>query len=568
MWINERVRRTLTAGVVVALAGVVAAGCGDDDPAPPSTGQIAVTTVTTGDTPDPDGYTLTVAGSPEGAIGVNAQLIVGDLAAGTYAVGLTDVAANCTVAGDNPRNLEVTAGVSTTTTFNVNCPGAPAAVTIAAETEADEVTLTWAVSPLATSYRAELVGGTADLTQTLAAGSTVALFTDADDGLEDGVTYDATVYAINDEGETASNTVEVETNFFPWDENFPTSLHETGMGKITYYSAANGGFERLTGVPYTQAFCAGCHSSTDGRPPVSGRTCDRCHSTTDPQLGADDVDDSWDPVTSVCLGCHSRQKAEMGAGWTDVHRTMGFGCMNCHSLGDVHGDGNEYAGLQDIGAIDANCTNAGCHDPATFTHPAGDPHGGDVSCAACHAQTVTTCNNCHFEAELSGDGKVYPKPPKTGWMMLGNRFKRDGSGETEVYPVNFQSVKYTTAAFDSTSYVAFGFFTPHSIGTGRGCTDCHNDMGGTNPAIVQYNTDGFIDMAKFDAGTGKIINPDGVVPIPEDYLTSLKFEFATTEDLGLTWVFYKASADTIRIPTQWVTPLSAAQMNALGMTGP
>ncbi|MCL7970514.1 MAG: hypothetical protein M8866_00295, partial [marine benthic group bacterium] len=399
------------------------------------------------------------------------------------------------------------------------------------------------------------------------AGTTTAVFTNLDDGLEDGVEYAATVYAINDEGEAPSNEETVTTNFFPWDEWFPTSLHETGAGKITYYSAANGGFERLTGVPYETAFCIGCHSSTDGRPPVSGRTCDRCHSTADPQLGANDVDDSWDPATSVCLSCHSRQKNELGLGWSDVHRDMGFGCMACHTNEDVHGDGTQYDGLQDLGAIDANCET--CHDAgAGFVHPAGDPHDGAVSCAACHAQTVVTCNSCHFESEINGDGKVFPKPPKTGWLMLANRLKRDGSGETEVYPANFQSVKYTTAAGDSTTYVAFGYYTPHTIGTGRTCADCHNNMGGTNSAIVDYNATGVINMAIFDAGTQKIVNPDGIVPIPEDYLQSLYYEFADTDDVGATFQFYKAGADTIRVPTQWVTPLSFDQMDALGMAPP
>ena len=191
-----------------------------------------------------------------------------------------------------------------------------------------------------------------------------------------------------------------------------------------------------------------------------------------------------------------------------------------------------------------------------------------MACASCHAQTVVTCNSCHFESEINGDGKVFPKPPKTGWMMLANRLKRDGSGETEVYPANFQSVKYTTATFDSTTYVAFGFFTPHSIGTGRTCSDCHNNMGGTNEAIVEYNATGQISMSVFNAATQKIDNPDGVVPIPEDYLQSLYYEFADTDDVGATFQFYKAGADTIRIPTQWVTPLSFDQMSALGMTPP
>jgi len=428
MWMSERVRRALTVGIVAALGGMVAAGCGDDDPAPPTTGQIAVTTVTTGDTPDPDGYALTLDGNAAGDVGVNDVAIIPDLTPGTYTVALTGVAANCTVAGDNPRDLNVTAGVSTTTTFSVNCPGAPAAVTLTAATEADEVTLTWTASPLATSYRAELVGGTADLSQDLAAGTLTAVFTATDDALEDGVAYAATVYAINDEGEVASNTVNVDTNFFPWDENFPTSLHETGAGKTTFYDAIpNRGFEEYTDVMYSELACIGCHSAASGLPPVLGRSCDRCHDTADPQLG-DVVDTSWD--TGKCLGCHSRQTLEIQLGYTDVHRDMGFDCMSCHSLEDVHGDGNEYDGLMDIGAIDAACTN--CHNEENnFVHPAGDPHGGAVACAACHAQSSVTCNNCHFEAQVPPiTGKFFLTPPAHDWLWLGNRLKRDGSGET------------------------------------------------------------------------------------------------------------------------------------------
>jgi len=565
MWINERVRRTLTAGLVVALAGVVAAGCGDDDPAPPTTGQIAVTTVTTGDNPDADGYVLSLDSNNAGNIGVNDQTIIPDVPAGDYTLELTDVAANCTVAGDNPRDLTVSGGVSTTTSFSVDCPGAPAAVTITAVTDADEVTLTWELSALATSYRAELVGGTADLEEILADDATVAVFTALDDGLEDGVAYVATVYAINDLDETPSNAADVTTNFFPWDENFPISLHETGAGKTTYYNTVpNRGFEERTNVAYQSLACIGCHSSTSGLAPVSGRTCDRCHDTVDPQLG-DVVNTSW--TDGVCNGCHSRQGLEKSL-YTDVHRDMGFDCMTCHTLEDVMGDGNEYLSLQDIGAIDSECTD--CHDAGSgFTHPAGaDPHSGDVACASCHAQSIVTCNNCHFEAQVNNTGKFFLKPPAHNWMWLGNRFKRDGSGETEVYPINYQSVAYL-----DTTFVAFGFYTPHTIGpaaTARQCADCHN-WNGDIAAIEQYNAEGIIDVAKWDEGAGNLVYPTGVVPLPADYLTSLKFDFAATDDpAGApgTWYFLKAGADTIQILPQYVTPLSTAQTDALGMTGP
>jgi hypothetical protein len=241
---------------------------------------------------------------------------------------------------------------------------------------------------------------------------------------------------------------------------------------------------------------------------------------------------------------------------------MGFECDDCHGNEDVHGDGTQYDGLMDIGAIKAACTN--CHNEgAGFTHPAGtDPHGGDVACASCHAQSSVTCNNCHFEAQVPPiTGKFFLTPPSDNQLWLGNRLKRDGSGETEVYPVNYQSVEY-----EDNTFVAFGFYTPHTIGTGRGCTDCHSDA--DNPAIQQYNAEGIIDVAKWDAGTSNMVYPTGVIPMPDDYLTSLKFDFATTADGGTTWTFLKAGADTIQVLDFWMTPLSADQMAALGMVAP
>lgn len=104
---------------LVALA-LVAAGCGDDDPSPPTTGQVGVTTVTTGDDIDADGYTLTVDGVADAAIGVNAVIIIPDLTAGTYSIGLDDVAFNCVVQ-NNPRDVVVTAGLTENTQFDVAC---------------------------------------------------------------------------------------------------------------------------------------------------------------------------------------------------------------------------------------------------------------------------------------------------------------------------------------------------------------------------------------------------------------------------------------------------------------
>ena len=382
----------------------------------------------------------------------------------------------------------------------------------------------------------------------------------------DGVTYTAQVFAVNGTEEIGSNTLTLSADLFPWDDYFPTSLHEAGQGKTTYYDAENGGFERFTGVPYEDLACIGCHSSASGLGPVNGRTCDRCHLTVDPPPG-DEVDTTWE--TGVCMDCHSRQKLELSF-YTDVHRdsqspTFDNDCMACHTMGDVHGDGTVYASLQDIGAIDAQCTD--CHDATT--HPAGNPHGEALACVTCHAQSTVTCNNCHFEAQVNNTGKFFLTPPARDWVWLGNRPKRDGSGDTEVYVVNYQSVTYQDDA-----YVAFGAYTPHTIGpaaTARGCTVCHANLGGTIPAIEQYNAEGIIDVASWDAGAENMVYPTGVVPLPEDYLQSLKFDFATTDSedgVDAVWTFLKAGADTIRIPPQYVTPLSVEQMGKLGMVAP
>ncbi len=345
----------------------------------------------------------------------------------------------------------------------------------------------WTPGPAAENYAVVLVpddGGNA-IVDTFPASATSATFSpDVYPDLvdRDGVTYTAQVNAVIGGEGFGSNTMTWLLDYFPWDDNFPISLHETGAGKTTYYNTVpNRGFEERTNVAYEDLACIGCHSSESGLGPVDGRTCSRCHTdVTDPELpelGAE-VNTSWED--GVCNGCHSRQGLEKSL-YTDVHRDMGFDCMACHTLEDVMGDGTEYLSLQDIGAIDSECTD--CHDAST--HPAGTPHGEDVACATCHAQSIVTCNNCHFEAQVENTGKFFLTPPAHNWMWLGNRLKRDDSGETEVYPVNYQSVAYL-----DTTFVAFGFYTPHTIGpaaTARVCSDCHFNMGGAGsiPAIDQ-----------------------------------------------------------------------------------
>jgi hypothetical protein len=120
-------RDRLKIRVFFLLSVLGAYACGGGDPTtPPTTGTLEVTTSTTGDQPDPDGYTVQVDAEPAQIIGSAATLRITDVAAGSHTIQLSGVAANCTVSSDNPRTVSVTAGEATAATFAIACTPAPA----------------------------------------------------------------------------------------------------------------------------------------------------------------------------------------------------------------------------------------------------------------------------------------------------------------------------------------------------------------------------------------------------------------------------------------------------------
>lgn len=84
------------------------------------TGSIEITTVTTGESPDPDGYSAALDGAPGQPIGSNGTVTFAGVLAGDHAVGLTGVAPNCTVGGENPRAVAVGADAARSR-FDITC---------------------------------------------------------------------------------------------------------------------------------------------------------------------------------------------------------------------------------------------------------------------------------------------------------------------------------------------------------------------------------------------------------------------------------------------------------------
>ncbi|MER3522768.1 MAG: hypothetical protein C4326_01530 [Ignavibacteria bacterium] len=272
--------------------------------------------------------------------------------------------------------------------------------------------------------------------------------------------------------------------------NFNTSLHKTRAGKPFWYNRANGGFETFTNVPISQIGCVECHGPTDadGNPYPANYTpgCVDCHPSNS-GFNRDSI------RVSQCYGCHGRQNTEANQlNIPDVHRSAGMKCWSCHRSNDMRGTTTVHNSLLEPGAIQAECTN--CHTTAGGTlpdHRAWNPpaHNNKIHCTACHARTVLSCYNCHFESQVIAHRKR-AKQPITGFVMLANRTK-DG----KVYPMSFQSITYQGNAF-----AAFAPFTSHTIGyTGHTCTECHLNFGGNIPAIQQYNQTGLIRFATWNS---------------------------------------------------------------------
>jgi hypothetical protein len=161
---------------------------------------------------------------------------------------------------------------------------------------------------------------------------------------------------------------------------------------------------------------------------------------------------------------------------------------------------------------------------------------------------VVSCYNCHFETELQLDQKVAYGQFRD-WVFLMNR-------NGKVHAANFQAVKHGDHTF-----VALAPFYAHTVSRkARGCLDCHGSA-----AVGDYLEDGVIDVVWWDEATGTLDHVEGVVPVPPDYGTALRFDFVDLDRPGGTiWSFLESGPDNIQI--LFGEPLSDAQMERLALT--
>jgi hypothetical protein len=342
-----------------------------------------------------------------------------------------------------------------------------------------------------------------------------------------------------------------------------TSLHYTRKGKEYFYKATNGGFELKTNIPYNVLRCNKCHpGKLANGTPVDTNTyapsCQDCHNFA---IGNGVAD-------STCLKCHSRQKAEI-ANFTDVHRTLGVKCYQCHTANEMHADGTNFNTMLDT-TLGKTCSTTGCHAIVPVTPDdslAHAIHNSKLECATCHVRSLITCYNCHFETELWSGMQQFKRPHKQlkGFILLGRDTKKG-----KINLINYQSLVY-----NGQSFIGYGPYYSHSVmvkDSTRGCSACHN-----NSFIQEFNQSGGqkITVAYWDTTTTPkgITQKPGVIPIPPNYQTTLKFDFVnytgridTMYTNPAQWVFLKSQPDGQQMLSIYAQPLTWQQMQKLGST--
>jgi hypothetical protein len=314
------------------------------------------------------------------------------------------------------------------------------------------------------------------------------------------------------------------TNFYE------TSLHYTNRGLEYWYSQEQGGLERITGIPFSELPCAGCHV----------RSCDTCHKKEVDGQASYSVDTAR--AQAACEKCHGMEsllevKKSPGSPAADVHFGKGMMCLDCHTAREVHGDGTPYNSIQDPGALDVRCEN--CHKPEQLKCPGQEAHQGKVDCNACHVRDLPSCYNCHFDTRVK-EGKSVSLPLKKILFLVNH----DGK-------VTLASLH--TFVYQKRTMITFGPSFPHLImKEGRNCGECH-----ATP-IIQDMKKGQLIPIRFE--NGKINNIQGIIPVLEGW--DWNFVFLNYENGN--WVPLDNPAEPLINYSGYCSPLTREQFLKLG----
>lgn len=310
------------------------------------------------------------------------------------------------------------------------------------------------------------------------------------------------------------------------DKNFyENSLHFTNRGLEYWYSKDQGGLERITGIPFSELPCGGCHV----------QSCDTCHKKETNGKAAYSLEPAR--AQEVCQNCHNLEtleeaKKNLESATADVHFKKGMKCMDCHYAREIHGDGTAYSSIQQPGAMDTRCEN--CHTQISECE-SHEIHGNKVDCNACHIRDLPSCYNCHFDTRVK-EGKSVSLPLKNLLFLINHDGKVTlGNLHTFVY--------------QNKTMITFAPSFPHSImKEGRKCEDCHNTQ------VINDVKNNKLNIIKFENGEIKSIS--GVIPV----LEGLNWNFVFLNYENGKWIPIEKPAEPLTNYAGYSSPLTREQL--------
>ena len=139
------------ARLLPSMAAVVATlSCGSGDITQPDSAILEITTSTTGAEPDANGYIMQMDADRTQVLQPAGTFRSADVSPGNHIIQLAGVAANCSVAGANPRSITVSAGATSSISFEVTCRATISSLQVSSTTRGP--------SPDADGYRISIDG--------------------------------------------------------------------------------------------------------------------------------------------------------------------------------------------------------------------------------------------------------------------------------------------------------------------------------------------------------------------------------------------------------------------------
>jgi thiosulfate/3-mercaptopyruvate sulfurtransferase len=295
-----------------------------------------------------------------------------------------------------------------------------------------------------------------------------------------------------------------------------SSLHTQGFGQKAMVSLRSGlaGYEQFP-EKLKKGYdknCGKCHAS-----------CGECHVQRPDQAGggflAGHLFQKTPDMRLNCTACHSARVAHAYFGEAfgtrpDVHYTKipGGSCLNCHSAGEMHGEG--VARDQRYRVANGPACET-CHAAASAANAFHSKHWNDLACQVCHSQTYQNCSSCHVDDGVRNG-------PYMGFKIARNampgvkRFKYVVVRNAPYAPDTWSNYGLTAAPnFDAAP--TFKLASPHNIQrwtertqveNGKECYDACHITGGRNTQWFLFQS----DLKSWEVQANQPVIVDGHLP--------------------------------------------------------